>query len=90
MKKESQENFPPNLVDRIFKWADEDKNYPLHIRAATKLYLEGVTEEQLLLALRDNGGGHPFANNVVGALRDFYTGFNKMTPQLQKIAEQMD
>ena len=90
MKKESQEIPSSNLVNRVLKWANEEKEYPLHIRASAKLYLEGVTEEQFILAFRDKGLNDPFVNRVSFALRDFYTGFNKITPQLQKFAEQMD
>jgi len=91
MKKESQENFPTDIVDRIFKWSNEQEEYPLHVRAAAKLYLEGVSEEQLNSALTEAGGSrHPFAASVYNALRDFHTGFNKITPQLQKFTEQME
>ena len=89
MKKESQENIPSGLVDRVSKWAKEEEEYPLHVRAAAKLYLEGISEEQFILAFRDNGLGHPFAHSVLNALREFHIGVNKMNPQLQKFAEQM-
>lgn len=78
-----------NTLKRLI---DEAEKYPMPVRIAASMHLEGVTSEFLRSMFTDTmyrSASDPIKLAINNALRDIETGFTKMTPRLAALAKQI-